>query len=354
MNSSAGVDDRVTLIMPTLNARRFLEERLQSIAQQSHRSWQLKVFDSGSEDGTAEEIRSHFGNDSRVVIEKVPRLGVYDAINRGLAGVETPFMAIMTADDTMDDDFLERTLAALQSCPQCGTAVTPLRMIDPRGNVVADIWSDSVWTHSAGSFGHLPHQRLAPLDGVLHVIGQSVIPSLTQCLFRRPQEGFTPFALHYGSFGDFAWQLARGLEFNAVYVPSTSTSFRLHPDQLTRQSMDDPRAAQRCIQQMLDEAMMTLKNNQFRKKRQLGELMEQTSRDLQAISATGRGNPTNCIGRAAAVILSGYRRPASLRLRCIRRFGKPDAIERHLAVRLRKKVDRLLGQPAVQAIPTDR
>jgi len=55
----------VSICLPTLNARRYLAPRMESILTQTRTDWELIVCDSYSDDGTWEYLQQ-FKDDSRV------------------------------------------------------------------------------------------------------------------------------------------------------------------------------------------------------------------------------------------------------------------------------------------------
>ena len=103
----------VSICLPTLNARRFLEPRMDSILAQTLTDWELIVCDSFSDDGTWEYLQQ-FKDDARVRLYQVPREGMYAGWNECLRRCRGEYVYIATADDTMVPECLERMVAALE------------------------------------------------------------------------------------------------------------------------------------------------------------------------------------------------------------------------------------------------
>src|SRR6266567_8458020 len=74
---------RVTILLACLNARQFLEPRIDPLLAQTFRDWEAIVLDSHSTDGSWEFFRSVASNDWRFRLYQIPREGVYAALNRG-------------------------------------------------------------------------------------------------------------------------------------------------------------------------------------------------------------------------------------------------------------------------------
>jgi glycosyltransferase involved in cell wall biosynthesis len=102
----------VSICLPTLNARRFLEPRMQTILAQTLADWELIVCDSFSSDGTWEYFQQ-FKQDPRVRLYQVPKEGLYAGWNECLRRCRGEYVYIATADDTCKPELLEKMVAAL-------------------------------------------------------------------------------------------------------------------------------------------------------------------------------------------------------------------------------------------------
>ena len=103
----------VSICMPTLNARRFLEPRMESILTQTLTDWELIVCDSFSDDGTWEFLQS-YKSDPRVRLYQVPREGLYAGWNECLRRATGAYVYVATADDTCKPELLEKMVGALE------------------------------------------------------------------------------------------------------------------------------------------------------------------------------------------------------------------------------------------------
>ena len=103
----------VSICMPTLNARRFLEPRMDSILAQTLTDWELIVCDSVSDDGTWEYMQ-RFRDDPRVRLFQIPREGLYAGWNECLRRATGQYIYVATADDTCQPELLETMVGALE------------------------------------------------------------------------------------------------------------------------------------------------------------------------------------------------------------------------------------------------
>ena len=223
--------------MPCLNARRFLEPRIASLQAQTCSDWQAIVLDSESTDGSWELFEQTAALDPRFHLHRVPREGLYAALNRGIDLARGEFLAIATCDDTMAADFLAAMLAACAQT-QADLAVCDLEFIGANGLVTefpnARLGAARVRTPTLGEELEHPNLRRAPHDSLLHFSGDTVYYSLTQLLVRTELARRAPrFETVRGSYGDFGWTMNLTNLADTVHVPRKLATWRFHGDQLS-------------------------------------------------------------------------------------------------------------------------
>jgi hypothetical protein len=249
----------ISICLPTLNSRRFLTERLESIRRQSFSDWEIVAVDSHSEDGTLEILRQFEVEGSRIRVRQAARDGIYPNINRCIGLSRAPYLYIATSDDTMAPDCLEKLLSALKAHPECDLAHCPLRAIDERGSItdMQEWWSRrSTFAKSSGQLLQCAHVRRAPFDGLLHLLGETVYTSLTQLLIRRSLfDRIGLFEARWGSVGDFNWGMRAGLTASTVHVPDTWGGWRIHANQATAGVVLGSAEHSKTIERMIENAL---------------------------------------------------------------------------------------------------
>jgi hypothetical protein len=225
----------VSVLLPNLNNRRFLDERVETIFNQTLKDWDLVIIDNHSEDGAWEFFQTLPARDNRVRISQAPKAGLYPNWNNCVRQATGRYVYIATSDDTMPPDCLEKLVDALETNPQCDLAHCKLRLIDEHGHDAPDWWSQhSMFVLSAPALLEQRHLRLAPFDGLLHLSGETVYTSITQLLIRRTlfnRVGL--FEARWGSVGDFNWCMRASLVGNTVHVPGTWGGWRVYSGQAT-------------------------------------------------------------------------------------------------------------------------
>lgn len=250
----------VSICLPNLNNRLFLEERVETIFAQTYRNWELIVSDNYSEDGAWEFFESVARKDSRVLIARAPREGLYPNWNNCLRRASGDYVYVATSDDTMSPDCLEKMVDALERHRDCDLAHCPLVIIDEDGRTLADPWWPrlTLFGRTSGPMLSRPHIRRAPLDGLLPLTGEFVYFSITQLLMRRSLFSRTgEFLSRWGSVGDFNWYMKAGLVTNTIHVPSTWATLRMHAKTATASANLFSKEYYGKVEEMITDALET-------------------------------------------------------------------------------------------------
>ena len=224
---------KVSICVPNLNMRPFLEERFASIFGQSFQDWELLVYDSYSDDGAWEYIRELSIHEKRMRVWQGPRQGTPASWTPCVREACGEYVYIATSDDSMAPDCLEKLVAALEEHSDCDLAHCILVPVDKDGAPLAQ----RPWPHTTVLAASIPelrhlqrHVRRAPYDGLLHLTGNLVYLSITQLLIRRSLfDRIGGFEAQWGSIGDVNWYMKAGLVANTVFVPDTWATWRAHP-----------------------------------------------------------------------------------------------------------------------------
>lgn len=95
---------KISLLLPVFNTpRKFLEEMLASIAQQTYPDWQLCLVDAGSTNrDTHEVLKSWLARESRISFERLEsNLGIAENTNRALKIADGDFIVCIDHDDVL-------------------------------------------------------------------------------------------------------------------------------------------------------------------------------------------------------------------------------------------------------------
>ncbi len=107
----------VSVITPSFNSARYIEETMRTVAEQRTPSMRVEhiVVDGGSTDGTAEIVSRYAHPDTRFVNDRDN--GPADALNKGFAISTGDYVCWLNSDDFYYPRALERAVAALEAKP---------------------------------------------------------------------------------------------------------------------------------------------------------------------------------------------------------------------------------------------
>jgi len=124
MPSPASGQPLVSIILPVLNAERFLAQALASVAAQTYQHYELLIVDGGSTDGTAALARTA----AQALF--IPQLGtgLANAWNTGLTTARGQYVGFIEADDLWQADKLARQVAYLEAHPEIEYVITQVQL----------------------------------------------------------------------------------------------------------------------------------------------------------------------------------------------------------------------------------
>lgn len=107
------MNDLVSVITPSFNYGRYIEQALFSVQNQSHTNWECIIIDDGSTDDTRERVRAWEKSDPRFRYIYQDNRGVSAARNNGLRQCKGQFIQFLDADDLIENLKLEKQVGFL-------------------------------------------------------------------------------------------------------------------------------------------------------------------------------------------------------------------------------------------------
>lgn len=123
----------VSIIVPSYNQGRFLEETLRSILSQSYRPMEILVLDGASKDETL-DVLSRYADCSELNWWSEPDDGPADAVNKGLQKARGTIAAIQSSDDLYLPGAIASAVEALSANPDLDLVYADSTAIDADGN----------------------------------------------------------------------------------------------------------------------------------------------------------------------------------------------------------------------------
>lgn len=91
----------LSIIIPTLNSKKYLSEALEIISAQTFRDFECVLVDGGSSDSTLSIAESYKGRIANLKIISGPDQGIYDAMNKGLELARGEWVYFQGSDDRL-------------------------------------------------------------------------------------------------------------------------------------------------------------------------------------------------------------------------------------------------------------
>lgn len=151
----------VSVVVPTYNAEKTIDETLRSVGAQTYGNLEILVVDDGSTDNTAKLVDDHARADPRVRLIQQANSGVAAARNRGIAESRGEFIAPIDADDLWRPTKIEKQMRTMLSRgDKLGLVYTWQAVIDEHGRVVStrhrpheegNVFTRMLWNNLLGS-----------------------------------------------------------------------------------------------------------------------------------------------------------------------------------------------------------
>ena len=118
----------VSIITPSYNQARYLEETIRSVLGQNYPALEYFVIDGGSNDGSVEIIRRYGDQLAGWVSEKDQ--GQADAINKGFRRATGEIIAWLNSDDVYQPGAIQKAVEAFEKHPEAGLVYGNVLSID--------------------------------------------------------------------------------------------------------------------------------------------------------------------------------------------------------------------------------
>ena len=125
---------KISLITPSFNQAKFLEETINSVLKQNYPNLEYIVMDGGSTDGSVEIIQRYSDQLSYWISE--PDDGQTDALIRGFAKASGEILGWLCSDDVLEPNTLHEVSHFFMSHPNADAVFGNSIWIDPEGSFI--------------------------------------------------------------------------------------------------------------------------------------------------------------------------------------------------------------------------
>jgi glycosyltransferase involved in cell wall biosynthesis len=201
----------ISIVTPTFNSSKYLQQTIDSIQRQRLQSFEHIVIDGMSTDGTVEILKKH--SHIKWISEK--DTGQSEALNKGFRMATGEILAWQNADDLYTDHAFEVVAEYFRKNPSIGLVYGDYQLVDEKGGWICDVhppkWNRWLFEHG----------RFVPLQPTV--------------FWRRSvyeKVGELDPSLHYCMDVDFFSRASRHFEFS--YIPELLGQFRIHDQSKTQ------------------------------------------------------------------------------------------------------------------------
>ncbi|HEX5504817.1 MAG TPA: glycosyltransferase family 2 protein [Thermomicrobiales bacterium] len=214
----------MTVITPTYNRARYLEETIESILGQDYPSVEYIVLDDGSTDATGDILDRYHG---RLTALRHDNHGQAWTVNRGFAQARGEFICLVNSDDPLPQGTLRQLAEAL-----CAN------------HDVALVYPDWDIVDEEGEFLH--HLSLPDYSYVDMVRWFLCIPGPGTMFRRGLVDDAGGWDASYRHCPDFEWFIRAGLHGAFLHLPRTLARWRQHEGSITTTERGLARAHEYC------------------------------------------------------------------------------------------------------------
>lgn len=166
----------VSIIVPNYNHAAFLQQRIESILNQTYQDFELILLDDCSSDESREVMERYRNHPkvSRMVFNEVNSGSAFRQWDKGIALAQGEWIWMAESDDYADPTFLETLMSEVAKVPDCRLGYAATWWVDENGNKLWDTPdSDKVTVYLGNEF---IKQKLAVCNSIANV---------SECIFRR-------------------------------------------------------------------------------------------------------------------------------------------------------------------------
>lgn len=108
------MDELVSIIMPSFNTAKYIEESIKSVLAQTYTNWELMIVDDCSTDNTDEIVRSFLSDERIKYFKNEKNSGAAVSRNKALREAKGKWIAFLDSDDLWLPEKLERQIAFMK------------------------------------------------------------------------------------------------------------------------------------------------------------------------------------------------------------------------------------------------
>ena len=216
----------VSIIVASYNHAEYLEQRMDSLINQTYENIEIIVVDDCSPDNSIQVLRKYESHPKVKLIIREKNGGWVTVSNQGVEMSLGEFIIFANCDDTCEKTMIERLVASMRTNPTAGISYCRSLMIDEKGGLLGD---DFAGREKAFRMKCANAVLLSKKEMSRFLLNSCVIPNLSAALFRK--ECYLSVG---GLVSDFRvcsdWDIFFKIvtQYDVAYVADSLNGFRQH------------------------------------------------------------------------------------------------------------------------------
>ena len=136
----------VSIVLPSHNGERYLDEAIESWRAQTYQRWELVLVDDGSTDGTRACAKRWCALDARIrLVRHETKRGLPAGLNTGFAAARGDYLTWTSDDNVARPHMLSALAAVLDERPDVGLVYSDYTVIDESGTPTGRVEAGAPW-----------------------------------------------------------------------------------------------------------------------------------------------------------------------------------------------------------------
>lgn len=221
----------VSIIVPNYNHSKYLNQRLDSILNQTYQDFEVILLDDVSSDNSVEILQTYSKHPkvSHLIVNKQNSGNTFKQWQKGIALAKGTFVWIAESDDFCEPHFLETVINPLNSDETIALAYSQSHRVNNNGEVTGS------WITQTHRFNDNQFEADFILDGNTfiekYLIAKNVIPNASAMVFRKDKivnDSFLNIEHNLRYCGDWLIYFKLLVNNKVAFVSEALNSFRYH------------------------------------------------------------------------------------------------------------------------------
>lgn len=225
---------KVSVILPNFNHYDFLEQRIQSVLNQTYQDFEIILLDDASTDNSRIILKNYLNHPkvTQLIYNEVNSGAVFKQWIKGFELAKGDYVWIAESDDYADPLFLETTIREFESNESLGMVFTDTNKVDSTGKSLGLVSkSKKVLSNLSEGGGVINKTNLSK-----YLLRKMVIVNASSVLFKK--EALLKVDLHtlkeFKNTGDVFVYIGIALNYTLLFVPQPLNFMRLHAHSTTK------------------------------------------------------------------------------------------------------------------------